>query len=313
VGLMDLSIVIPAFNEEKNVSLVHERLKDVLSQLKYDYEIIFVNDGSTDCTKKELLKLYSKYSHVRVIDFKCNFGQTAALAAGFKYARGKVIITLDADLQNDPCDIPRFIDTLNQGYDVVCGWRYKRKDSLSKKMFSRIAAYLRRKLTGDMIHDSGCSLKAFKKECFNDLVLYGEMHRFIPTLLRWKGFKITELKVKHHFRKYGKTKYGMGRIFRGSIDLMNAKFFGDYFTRPLHFFAKVSFFCLFFGFALISYNLLRYGLSLAVGPTLLAAILFILIAIQLFGLGFLGEILIKLYFDRKENVNYNIEKIYSRK
>jgi len=252
--------------------------------------------------------MHEKNRRVKIIRFRKNFGQTAAMDAGFKNAKHPVIITLDADLQNDPADIPLLLKKMDEGYDVVSGWRYNRKDSISKKIFSKIASLMRKALTKDRIHDSGCTLKAYKKECFNNLNLYGEAHRFIPTLLAWKGYRIGEVKVSHNERKYGKTKYTSSRIFRGFLDLLTLKFWQDYSTRPLHFFAKIGSFNILIGLLLILYNLVRYGFTPAgVGPTLLAAVLFILVGMLFFGFGFLAEIIIRLFYS--QNKSYEIDRI----
>ena len=233
---MDISVVIPVYNEEKNVSILHSYLIKILKTLRKKYEIIYVDDGSTDRTYDELMKL----KKAKVIKFRKNFGQTAAMAAGFKEVSGKIIVSMDADLQNDCRDIPILIDRLNDGCDVVCGWRYDRKDDSSKNIISIFANFLRKFLISEKIHDSGCSLRAYKKECFEDIDLYGEMHRYIPAILGWKGFKICEVKVRHHQRKFGSSKYGFNRIVRGFMDLINVWFWRKYSSRPLHIFGGMG-------------------------------------------------------------------------
>ena len=247
---INISVIIPVYNEEKNVSILHNSLKKVLDKLKRTYEIIFIDDGSDDNTLKELVKL----KKIKIIKFRKNFGQTAAMSAGFRAAKGKIIISMDGDLQNDPKDIPRLIKKINEGYDVVSGWRFKRKDSISKKFFSKIANFFRRKLINDNIHDSGCSLKIYKKECIESIDLYGEMHRYIPALLGWKGFKIGEVKVEPHARKYGKTKYGLARVFKGLLDLINVWFWRKYSFRPLHIFGGLGVILTIFGVIMGSYS-----------------------------------------------------------
>lgn len=310
---MDISIVIPVYNESGNLEILYNKLRAVLNILNKRYEIIFIDDGSKDNSFEILKNLNEKDKNVKIIKFRKNFGQTAALDAGFKLAKNEIVIQMDGDLQNDPEDIPNLINKLDK-YDVVVGWRYKRKDPLSKTIPSLIARYLRKKITKERIHDSGCSLKAIKKICLNDLNLYGEMHRFIPTLLIWKGFKIGEVKVRHNPRRYGKTKYNFTRIIRGFLDLMNAKFWADYSTRPLHFFAKISFLLIFLGVIIVAYKffiaLLYFGISLDVGPMLLAAVLFIIVGIQFFSFGFISELQVRNYFSEKKNKPYQIEKIY---
>lgn len=312
---MDISIIIPVYNEEKNIPILHKKLKDVLTRLNKSYEIIYVDDGSTDSSFSVLKKIADRDETVTIIKLRKNFGQTSALDAGFKNSTGSIIITIDADLQNDPEDIPKLIEKLEEGFDVVSGWRYKRKDPFSKKIFSRISNYLRRKLTREIIHDSGCTLKAYKRICIKDLDLYGEMHRYIPTLLRWKGFKITEIKVKHYPRKYGKTKYNYKRLIRGLLDLLSAKFWLDYSTRPLHFFGTIGLLLILIGTILAILNMGYYLFILkklfSVGPILLLSSLFILTGIQFLLFGFLADIEIKTYYSSEKT--YNIEKIYKAK
>jgi len=232
---MDISLIIPVFNEERSLMPLYKRIKEVL---KGPYEIIFIDDGSTDKTFVELNKL----SDIKIIRFRKNFGQTAALDAGIKHAKGKIIITLDGDLQNDPADIPRLLEKLKEGYDCVSGWRIKRKDSYVKLLTSILANKLRRLLINDQVHDSGCTLKAYKKECFENLDLYGEMHRYLPALLSLRGFKIGEIKVRHHQRKFGKSKYRSSRLIRGFLDLITVWFWMKFQARPLHLFGSFGIF-----------------------------------------------------------------------
>jgi len=310
---MDLSIVIPIFNEQENLPILYSKLVSVLKKLGKNYEIVFVNDGSTDSSFSVLkdIKVYDK--NILIINFRKNFGQTAALDAGFKHARGDVIVTLDADLQNDPEDIPKVLDKL-QNYDVVSGWRFPRHDSLSKKIFSRIADLIRKIILKDKIHDSGCTLKAYRKEAVKDLNLFGEMHRYIPVLIASNGFKIGEIKVKHHKRKYGKTKYGIRRIFRGLLDLFYIKFWIDYSTRPLHFFGFIGMVSILLG-GLLGFGNLYYhtfinrSTLILVGPLLLLAALMVLLGIQFIVLGFLGEINIRTYYSKSKETNYKIKEI----
>jgi len=305
---MELSIVIPVYNEEENVELVFRKNKEVLDRMKMDYEVIFVDDGSRDRTFQNLLRM--KDSHLKIIRFRKNFGQTAAMDAGFKAAKGKVIVSMDGDLQNDPADIPRLLAKMKEGYDAVCGWRKNRKDPILKHIISRGANLLRKIIIHDRIHDSGCSLKAYRKECFEDLDLFGEMHRFIPALLEWKGFKVTEIPVAHHPRKYGKTKYNMKRVMKGFLDMIVVKFWMQYSTRPIHLFGGWGVLMTIVGFLLgvyLSIQKLFYGVSLSNRPLLLLAILLMIIGVQFIIFGVLADILVKVYY--KENKNYSIERI----
>ena len=305
---MNLSIVIPVYNEEENILPLYQALSEVLKNTKKKYEIIFIDDGSKDNSFHFLVEVAKKDKRVVVIKLRKNFGQTAALSAGFENASGSTIITMDGDMQNDPRDIPKLLEKINEGYDVVSGWRYERNDPLSKKIPSGVASWLRRKITNDEIHDAGCSLKAYRKECFKDIVLYGEMHRFIPTLLRWRGFKVTEVKVNHLPRKHGKTKYGIGRIMRGFLDLINAKFWMDFSTRPIHFFGKAGFYFIFIGILSFIYNLIRYKSNVLVGPTLILGVLFVIVGIQFVLFGFLSEIQVRSYFSENKKRVYSIDK-----
>ncbi len=305
--MTDLSIVIPTYNEEKNIAPLYIELKGVLTNLKKTYEIIFVDDGSKDNTFNEIKNIKSK--EVKAIRFRKNFGQTAALDAGFKASKGKIIITIDSDLQNDPHDIPKLLNKIKD-YDVISGWRFRRKDGFFKNIFSKFANILRKILTKEKIHDSGCTLKAYKKECFEDLNLYGEMHRFIPTILSWKGFKIGEVKVNHRERIHGKTKYGLKRLVKGFLDLIVLKFWMEYSARPIHLFGGLGIFSFITGFLIGFYLVFMkvfYNTPLSNRPLLLLSILLVVLGIQLLVLGILGDILIKIYYG-KEKKYYSIKK-----
>ena len=306
-----ISVVVPVYNEEKNLPALHNKIVDILKKISKDYEIIFIDDGSTDSSFKILESLQKKSRNTKVIKFRSNFGQTAALNVGFKHAKSQVIVTMDADLQNDPADIPKLLNKLREGYDVVSGWRYKRKDSVSKILFSKLSNILRRLIVKEVIHDSGCSLKAYKKECFNDLELYGEMHRFVPTLLRWKGFRIGEVKVTHLPRRFGKSKYNYKRIFSGFVDLINSKLWMDYSTRPSYLFFKLGSFSILIAVILLIYNIIKYGAVLNVGPILLASVLLFIIGVQFLSFGFLAEIQSKTYHSL--NKPHSIEKVLENK
>lgn len=310
--MKELSIVIPAYNEGKNVRLLYQKLMDVFSRMETSYEIIYIDDGSTDNTFFELEALYEEdKNNVKVIKFRKNFGQTAALDAGFKAAKGKVIVSMDSDLQNDPADIPKLLAKMKEGYDVVCGWRKNRKDPLLKHLISRGANFLRSIIINDKIHDSGCTLKAFKRECFTTLDLYGEIHRFIPALLELQGFKITEIVVNHKERIYGSSKYNSRRIMKGFLDILLVKFWMKYVTRPMHLFGELGLLMAFSGFIIGSYLSIRKLMDynnyhLANRPLLLLAIILVIIGINFILSGFLADIIIKTYFSRRKS--YNIEK-----
>jgi len=323
---IDYSIVIPAYNEEKNLPLLLDMLMRVMEHEHHNnynninnikrsdkygnYEIIIVNDGSKDNTKRLLESLSKVYPQLKVINFRKNFGQTASLSAGFYYASGEYTITLDADMQNDPNDIPRLINKMKEGYDIVSGWRKKRRDPLLKHITSRGANLLRKILFNDKIHDSGCTLKIYKTSCLKDLELYGEMHRFIPAILSTKGYKIGEVVTKHQHRKYGKTNYNSTRILKGLLDIMLVKFWMSYSTRPMHIFGTIGILSTFLGMITGIYLLyLRLILNEGIGnrPLLLLAVLLVVLGVQFITMGILADIIARIYYSR--NVTYEIESM----
>ncbi len=244
------SIVVPVMNEEENVRLLHEAITRVMLEWGRSYELIIIDDGSTDRTFDILHEISRHDPCLRVVKFRCNFGQSAAMAAGFEQSRGEYVVTLDGDLQNDPVDIPRVVEKMQEGYDIVSGWRKNRKDKfLIRKVPSKIANRLIRKTTRVDLHDTGCSLKAYRGEVVHKIRLYGEMHRFIPALARVEGARIGELVVNHHERKFGKSKYNLSRTFKVIMDLMTLNVLLKYLTRPLHFFGGLTVFFNGLGFA----------------------------------------------------------------
>jgi glycosyltransferase involved in cell wall biosynthesis len=299
---LDISVVIPAYNEEKNVLILHKEITSVLSNLKKSYEIIFVNDGSTDRTEEMLNRI--KDNKTKIIHFRKNFGQTAALDAGLKASKGNVIVTMDGDLQNDPNDIPKLLSLMDKGYDIIAGWRYKRKDSLMIRFISKGAKILRRILLNDKLHDSGCTLRAYKKECIKDLNLYGEMHRFVHVILRSKGFKIAQMKVNHRKRVFGKTKYNASRSMKGFLDMLLLRFWMDFSTRPIHLFGGVGLASGAAGFLILLYlAYIRIFESIPIGnrPLLSLGVLLMAIGVQFIIFGILSDILSKVYYKDKEN------------
>jgi len=307
---VELSIVIPAYNEEESVVPCYWEVIEALKPLGKSYEIIFVDDGSTDSTFEKLNELSKTDSRLRVLKLRKNFGQSAALRAGFDHAEGRYIITMDADLQNDPHDIPLLLQKLeSEDFDVVCGWRYSRKDTFSKKVYSKFANYLRKKLTHEQIHDSGCTLRAYKKECVNNLELYGELHRYIPAMLGWKGYRIGEIKINHRERQYGKTKYNWKRLFRGFLDLLVVAFWERYSVRPMHVFGGAGLVFGFLGFIISMYlGIMRlvYGRGLSDRPLFLVGILLIIVGVQFLATGVLADILLKIYYGQNGRKNYLI-------
>lgn len=310
---MELSVIIPVYNEEDNIEPLYSSLNDVLSILGKPYEIIFIDDGSKDHSQAVLQKLNASDSSCKVIRFRRNFGQTAALAAGFSHAHGKVIVTLDGDLQNDPTDIPKLLDKIDEGYDVVSGWRVRRKDKfLTRRLPSICANWLISKITGVKLHDYGCTLKAYRREVAQNIDLYGEMHRFIPAMASWMGVSVAEIPVNHHPRRHGSSKYGLSRTLRVMLDLITVKFLLSYATKPLQIFGTVGFVSSFTGFVLASYlsvDKLIFKHALSDRPLLFLAILLILVGIQFVSMGLLGEMMVRIYHEGQDKPIYVIKEI----
>ena len=305
---VSLSIVVPVYNEEKNVSKLHAELIKVCFENNYVFEIIIVDDGSTDKTAE----ISRSLSPVKYIRLRRNFGQTAAMDAGIKAASHKYIVTMDGDLQNDPKDIPRLIQHMEEhGYDCVSGWRKNRQDSLGKKFVSRGALFFRSIILKDNIHDSGCALKIYKKECFENISLYGEMHRFIPALLQIKGFSVGELEVNHRPRNSGKTKYNWRRTIKGFIDMLAVLFWHRYAVRPLHLLGGAGLLFLFLGFlfGLRTVYLFFIGQNLSNTMEPLLTAFLVITGLQLFVSGLLGDILVKTYYERTNDIPYSIKEV----
>ncbi|NPA12583.1 MAG: glycosyltransferase family 2 protein [Aquificae bacterium] len=311
---VDVSIVIPIYNEEENLPILYEKLKEVLDKLGKEYEIIFVNDGSTDKSWEIIKEFAEKDPRVVGVNFRKNFGQTAAMSAGFETAKGEIIITMDGDLQNDPEDIPQLLKVLEeQGYDIVSGWRKDRKDDfLSRTLPSKIANWLISKVTGVHLHDYGCSLKAYRSEVAKNLDFYGEMHRFLPALSKSIGAKITEIVVKHHPRRFGKSKYGISRTFKVLLDLILVKFLLDYRTKPLRILGGWGAVLLGIGLVILLYLI---GLKLFTGadignrPLLIFGVLFVLSGIQLISTGIVAELITRTYYEAQGKRPYIIKEI----
>ena len=309
-----VSIVIPVFNEEENVPILYERLKEVLDSLPYEYEIIFVNDGSTDGTGKVLEEIAKKDKKVKVVEFARNFGQTPAMVAGMDYATGDVIITMDGDLQNDPKDIPRLLEKIEEGYDVVSGWRKNRKDAaVSRKLPSKIANWLIGKLTGVKIHDYGCTLKAYRSDVIKRVRLYGELHRFIPALASTVTSvdRIIEIPVEHHPRVYGKSKYGISRTFKVISDLFFIWFMKRFLQKPIHFFGLLGIVLFLLGALPFTYLVILKltGHSIGNRPLLIISVMFILAGIQMFTTGLVSEMLMRIYFESQDKKPYVVRRV----
>lgn len=310
---MDISVIVPVFNEEKNIAPLVDELTAVLSGTKRSYEVIFVNDGSTDKTLPELEKAKTPGSAIRIIDLNRNFGQTAAIMAGFDSAEGEIIVTLDGDLQNDPRDIPLLLEKLDSGFDLVCGWRAKRNDPFFLRIIpSKIANWLIAKALKLPLHDFGCTLKAYRKHVVKGMRLYGEMHRFIPAIASWRGARITEMPVRHRPRRSGKTKYGINRTIRVFLDLLLMSFLSEYSTKPIRFFGGLGLITAllgFFSFLMVIYMRIAENINMTGNPVLILCVLFFLVSTQLFSLGFIGELNIRTYYESQNKKTYHIRKI----
>jgi len=308
---MKISVVVPLMNEEDNIKYLIEEVDKALKN--FDYELILVDDGSTDNTVEEIKKYMN--DKTKLVILNRNYGQTSAMAAGIEVANGDVIVTIDGDLQNDPSDIPMMIEKLKEGYDVVAGIRAKRQDEPLRKFLSKIANKIIRKITGVYISDYGCTLKVFKKDVAKNLQLYGELHRFIPILAKMYGAKITEVPVKHHERKFGKSKYGFNRIFKVISDLMYLVFMQRFGQKPMHFFGTVGFLMFSIG-GLIDFYLFilkLFGQNIGNRPLLTLGTMLILGGIQLITTGFLAEIMIRTYYESQGKKPYVIKEIYEKK
>ena len=311
--IKSVSIVIPVYNEEENIPLLYKELKEVLEKLPYDYEIIFVDDGSTDQTYEILQRLAQEDPKVKVVRFRRNYGQTAAMYAGFQYAKGDVIITMDGDLQNDPHDIPKLLEKIKEGYDIVSGWRKNRKDPfLSRILPSKIANWIISKVTGVHLHDYGCTLKAYRKEVAKNFRLYGDMHRFLPAVAKSFGAKITEIVVNHRPRIHGKSKYGIGRTVRVILDILLVKFLNDYLNKPMYVFGTTGLLLLGLGFLILLYLTVEkifFGESIVGRPLLILGVLLFLSGLQLLSTGIIAEIIVRTYYESKRDVPYRVEKV----
>lgn len=308
-----LSVLVPLFNEEENVGPLHRKLVSALESMGFSYEIVYVDDGSTDSTYEELRSL----KPATILRFRKNFGQTAALDAAVKASRGDVLVTIDGDLQNDPGDISLLLEKLNEGYDVVSGWRYKRQDSLPKRVVSRSANLFRKFLFRDSIHDSGCALKVYRRTCFESLDLYGEHHRFVPALLEMQGFKIGEVKVNHYPRAHGKSKYGnIKRGMKSLVDMILISFWSRYSARPMHIFGVLGAFLVMAGIALLSVLAVArvgFGVQLADRIWPLIGVFSVLTGVQMFTLGLILDVIAKTYYRIHQRMNYNVAETHTNK
>jgi glycosyltransferase involved in cell wall biosynthesis len=304
----ELSIVVPFLNEEENLPALYKQIVETLTG-KYEFEIVFVDDGSTDGSYGVVCAMHESDARVQVIRFRRNFGQTAAMSAGFDFARGDVMIPLDADLQNDPADIPRMMDKLNEGYDIVSGWRKDRKDkAATRRLPSQVANWLIGRVTGVRLHDYGCSLKAYRREVMAETRLYGEMHRFIPALANWKGARITEMVVNHRARTAGVSKYGLNRTIKVMLDLMTVRFLGSYSTKPIYVFGGLGLISMALAFIFMIVVICQrvFGEQLHLNRNVLVTftILLVMASIQFILMGLLAEIMVRTYHESQGRPTY---------
>ncbi|MCU0873014.1 MAG: glycosyltransferase family 2 protein [Pirellulaceae bacterium] len=311
--MLSLSVVVPIYNEFENIPLLYEQLSQTLPQLGREYEILFVDDGSRDGSVEALQALAAVDPRVKVVRFRRNYGQTAAMQAGFQYASCDVIVTMDGDLQNDPSDIAMLLAKIDEGYDLVHGWRKQRHDAfLNRRLPSLIANWIISKTTRFPIHDLGCTLKAIRREIAQDLELFGEMHRFIPILAHWRGARCAELVTKHHPRRFGQTKYGISRTLRVVLDLITVKYMLDYSASPMKLFGMLGFGCgllsALAGVAVVLMKLAQ-GVDMTGNPLLLLAVFAMMVGVQLLSLGLLGEVSARIYFGSQDKQHFTVREL----
>ncbi len=292
-GIKKISIVIPLLNEEESLKPLYNDIKKTIAPYSFDYEILFIDDGSTD-KSLQIIKQIARYDNkVHYFSFRKNYGKSAALNVGFANAKGDVVITMDADLQDDPAEIPNLLKKISEGYDLVSGWKKVRHDPFIKRHSSKFFNWMTRFVSDVKIHDFNCGLKAYRKEVVKNVYVHGELHRYIPVLAGQKGFKVTEIVVKHHPRRYGKTKFGISRFFKGFVDLLTVLMITKYASRPLHFFGFIGTMSFLIGFAIdayLTYEWMFKHVSLSNRPLLLLGLLMMIVGVQLFAIGLLGEL-----------------------
>jgi len=311
-----ISVVVPVHDEERTVALLFDELQAALEPLDQPWEAVFVDDGSTDGSFAALTRLHNAKDNVRVVRLRRNFGKAAALAAGFAQARGDVVVTIDADLQDDPAEIPRLLAKLDEGFDLVSGWKAHRRDPLSRRALSRIFNWVTGRVSGLRLHDMNCGLKAYRAEVVKELRLYGELHRFIPVLAHYRGHRIAELPVNHRPREHGRSRYGVERYLRGFLDLLTVSFIGRYRHRPLHLFGGLGLGLGAIGFAILVYlTVLKIG-GHAIGerPLLTLGVLLVVVGLQFFSLGLISELITSQHEERngpRERAELDVEEILS--
>jgi glycosyltransferase involved in cell wall biosynthesis len=312
----DVSVVVPVRDEVESLPLLLEAIASTLTENKITYEIICVDDGSSDGSAEFLKAQAQVRSDLKAVILRRNYGQTAAMSAGFNYAVGKAVVTLDADLQNDPADIPMLLAKLDEGYDLVSGWRQKRQDGAVNRLLpSKIANWLIRRTTSVYIHDYGCSLKAYRAELVADMNLYGELHRFLPALAYIEGARITEMPVRHHARRFGRSKYGISRTFRVLMDLLTILFMKKFLTRPMHVFGLLGLTSMALGAGLgiyLTFIKLAMGVMIGNRPLLILAVLLFVTGVQLFCFGLLAELLMRTYHESQGRPIYRVREVVAK-
>ncbi len=304
---IDVSLIVPVLNERENLAPLHERISAAMQPLGLSFEILFIDDGSWDGSQRVMRELAERDPAVRVLEFVRNFGQTAAIAAGFDHSRGDVVIPLDADLQNDPADIPQILAKLDEGFDVVSCWRVRRRDSWTRVLPSRLANRLISWISGVRLHDYGCTLKGYRRRVVRHIRLYGEMHRFIPIFAHWAGARVAEIPVRHHPRRSGRSKYGFIRTFKVPLDLITIKFLGSYSTKPMYLFGGVALGTFGLGGLLSAVTLaqkLLYGVKAHRNPLLLLSIFFFLVGVQFVLFGLMCELIVRTYHESQSKPTY---------
>jgi glycosyltransferase involved in cell wall biosynthesis len=290
----DLSVVIPLYNEEDSLKELHQQLRTTLSRMNLRYELLFIDDGSTDRSFQVLRDLKRIDKHVKIVRFRRNYGKAAALAVGFEKSQGNIVITMDADLQDDPAEIPSLRRKIEEGYDLVSGWKKTRHDPITKTLPSRFFNFVTRLLTGIKIHDFNCGLKAYRRDVVKTVKVYGELHRYIPVLAHWEGFRIGEMVVQHRARRYGKTKFGLSRLWKGFLDLLTALFTTRFLRRPLHLFGMLGIIAVIIGVVIDAILVAEWFMnltSLGNRPLFLSGFLLIVIGVQFISIGLLGEMI----------------------
>ncbi len=299
-----ISLIIPLFNEEESIVPLSHEIRKALSKINVDYEVLFIDDGSTDLSLQKLKEISRTDNRFKYTSFRKNYGKSAALHIGFKQAIGEAVITMDADLQDDPHEIPNLLAKLEDGYDLCSGWKKKRQDPFIKKISSKFFNFVTRIISGIKIHDFNCGLKAYRRAVVESVNVYGELHRYMPMLAKWQGYKITEAPVQHHPRRYGKTKFGVSRFFKGFIDLITVIFVTRYIKRPMHFFGFLGALSFIAGFIVLGYLTVLWiqGIPLSNRPMLFLGMLLIIVGAQFFAVGLLGEVIVHNSMDEREYV-----------